>query len=88
MKRKENYILQNLGGEYILIPVGTEVINLNGIIVLNNTGRFIWEKLTEENTIDELIKSVTENFDVNTETAEKDVKIFIKEIKEKGLIIS
>ena len=87
MKRKEEYLMQNLGGEYILVPLGAEVVNLNGIIVLNNTGRFIWEQLAKDRSAEELVTAVRERFDADTERANADVKAFLDDITHRGLVI-
>ena len=86
MKQKDNYILQKIGDEHIIIPTSNEVTNLNGILVLNKTAVFIWEELKEERTREELINSVTLKFDTNPETASNDVNVFLEELFSKSMI--
>ena len=38
MKRKDDFILQNVGGENLLVPLGAQVMDLNGLVTLNGTG--------------------------------------------------
>ena len=86
MKRKNDFILQNVAGEYLLVPIGQRVVDLNGIITLNATGRYIWELLAEHRSVEELVAAIVEHFDVDFERAQADAKIFLDEISRMGLI--
>ena len=44
LKLKEGFILREIGGEIMVIPSGDE-LDLNMMITLNETGRFLWERL-------------------------------------------
>lgn len=86
MKQKENYILQKIGDEYIIVPTSDEVTNLNGILVLNKTAVFLWEELKEDKTREELIQSITLKYGIKPETAATDVDTFILELQNKSMI--
>lgn len=86
MKRKKNFILRTVGGEKILVPIGNEVFDLNGLITLNQTGAFVWELLSEEHTPEELSAAVAEAFNINADAALADMKIFLDEITKMGLL--
>jgi hypothetical protein len=86
MKRKDNFILQTVGGEDILVPLGQQVINLNGLVVLNNTGRFLWELLAEDRSPDDLTELLASRFEVDRPTATRDVQSFLDHISGMGLL--
>ena len=86
MKRKKDFIMQNVGGENLLVPLGAQVMDLNGIITLNDTGACVWELLAQERTLDELTAAVAERFDVTPEIARADAQTFLDEIAKMGLI--
>jgi hypothetical protein len=86
MKREENFIMKIVGGENLLVPLGAQVMNLNGLIILNDTGRCVWELLAEERSLDELTTTVAKRFDVAAEIARADVQTFLNEIAEMGLL--
>ncbi len=86
MKRKDDFVLQNVGGEYILVPIGQRVLDLNGIITLNPTGHHVWELLAERRSVEELTAGVVEHFDIEPERARADIKIFLDEIFRLGLV--
>ena len=86
MRRKKDFIKQNVGGENLLVPLGAQVIDLNGLITLNGTAACVWELLAEERSLDELTAAVAERFDVDPETARADAKAFVDEIARIGLL--
>jgi hypothetical protein len=53
---------------------------VNGIIVLNDTARCVWELLAQERSVDELASAVAEKFDVDFANARVDVQTFLDEI--------
>lgn len=86
MKRKKDFILHNVAGEYLLVPIGSQVMDLNGLVTLNSTAAFVWEMLADERTADEIAGSVAEKFNIDITSAGRDVHAFLNEIHEMGLL--
>ena len=86
MKIKKGYILKSVSDKYVVVPVGEEAIHFNGLITLNRSGKFLFESLKEESTVESLTVSMIEKYDIDAETAEQDVLAFIKKLKEKNII--
>jgi hypothetical protein len=86
MKIKDQYVLKRLAGKNIVVPIKEEAVNFNGIITLNETSAFLFEKLKNETTIELLVKDMTEAYEVDHDTAKKDIISFIDTLKKKGLI--
>ena len=86
MKRKDNFVMQNVAGENLLVPLGEKVMDMNAIITLNATSAHIWSLLDRDRTIDELTAAVVERFDVDHARAHTDIEMFLKEIGELGLL--
>lgn len=86
MKRKNDFVMQSVDGETLLVPIGAQVMELNGLIMLNDTGTFVWELLAADRSLDELTTAVAERFDVDPETAITDVRTFVDEIVKMGLL--
>lgn len=86
MKRKNDFIMENVGGEYLLVPLGAQVMDMNGIITLNDSGSYLWELLEEERTADELAAAVAERFDTTPARARADVDTFLNQIGELGVL--
>ncbi len=86
MKIKEGFILREVAGSFIVVAVGDRVKDFNGIINLNETGAFLWNKLAEGTDRETLLNALLEEYDVEKVTAEKDVDGFIAKLKEAGLL--
>jgi hypothetical protein len=78
---KKEFILRNIGGEYLLVPIGARVPNIDGLIVLNDTARYVWDLLEQGRSLDEMATAVTERFDVDYEQALADIQTFQDSIK-------
>ena len=46
MKIKEGFLLRQVGGNYVIVPVGAQSVDFRCIITLNEVGAFLWQKLT------------------------------------------
>ncbi len=86
MKRKDSFLMQDVAGEILLVPLGAQVMDMNGIMTLNATGRCVWELLAEERSVDDLAAAVAERFDVDSERARTDVQAFLDDITRLGLL--
>lgn len=77
MRRVESFVLQEIGGEAILVPTGQKVVDLNGLVTLNTTGSFLWRQLATERTVDDMVQLLCAEFDVAPDTARSDLAVFI-----------
>ena len=86
MKIKDGFILRQVADNYLVVAVGDAVKDFNGIINLNETGAFLWKILESGATEEELVKKLTEEYDVDEETAKKDVGKFVSKLAEANLL--
>ena len=56
------------------------------MITLNDSGSFFWDCLTHETTIDEVVEKVISEYDIDTETAKRDIEKFIKMLEDNNLL--
>ena len=87
MKIKENFVFQEIAGDYIVVPIANEASQLNGVIKLNETGAFVWKALMlKECTKEELVNLITEEFHVKAELAGEDIDIFLNTLGRFGCL--
>lgn len=86
MKIKDGFILREVAGNYIVVAVGNAVKDFNGVITLNETGSFLWKKLENDATEEELKSALLEEYDVSEEIASRDIGAFIKKLTDAGLV--
>lgn len=85
MKIKEGFILRNVAGNNVVVPVGQATLDFNGMMSLNDTGAFLFGKLLEGVSRDELIKALIEEYEVDEVLAAKDVDDFINKVEREDL---
>ena len=87
MRISGNYVLQKVVDEYIVVPVGKEAEKLKGVITLNETGAFLWDRLSKkDNTSDELIDALLSEFSVSKEQAQHDVERYVANLEQIGCL--
>ena len=78
---KSKFVVRAVGNELILVPLISSVVQMNELFTMNETAKFIWENLKENTTVAELEELMTDAFDVNTDTAKKDIEAFIRKLE-------
>ncbi|MBU1142513.1 MAG: PqqD family protein [Firmicutes bacterium] len=86
MKIKEGFMLKNVAGKNIVVPVGEEAVNFNGLITLNSSGKMLFEALQKDVEMIQLVQLMLVKYDIDEETAKNDVNAFVNKLKSKGII--
>lgn len=81
MKLKEGFILRAVAGQTVALP-SNGVTNLDMMITLNGTGKFLWERLAVGAEKSELVDALLAEYDVDRERAERSVDAFVTRLKE------
>lgn len=87
MKVKKGFELQEVCGEFIIVPAGIENVDFSKIISLNETAADIWKGVAEMNefSIDDMVSILMEQYDVDEQTAREDCSKIAERWKEMGL---
>lgn len=81
---KQGYVAREIAGEYIAVPVDSSCGT--HIVILNPVSKFLWDELKTEKTFDELLDAILKNYNVSREEAEQDLKEFLMQLIENGLL--
>ena len=81
MKIKAGFVLRELAGQSIVIALGEASKTFNGMIKLNDTGKVIWNMLSEGNEVSNIVDRFVTEYDVDRETAERDVNAFVEVLR-------
>lgn len=73
--------------EVIAVPGGEAANAFSGIISLNEIGRFLFELLGSEQTVDSLVAAVLEEYDTDPDTTRADVHEFLEHLRQAGLLV-
>ena len=79
MKIKDGFLLRQVAGQNVVLPVGGD-LDLNMIITLNESGAFLWERLQNETTQESLVQALLAEYDVDPQTAADCVAAFIQKL--------
>lgn len=78
MEIKKQVILRSVAGEHMLIPVGETVFQYNGIFMLTESGKILWENIEKGVEKDGLVSALMEEYGIDSATAEADVSEFLE----------
>ena len=81
MKIKNGFVVRSIAGESVVVALGEASKTFNGIIKLNETGRFLWDKLSDGCELNELVEAILSEYEIDRETAEADVVRFTETLK-------
>jgi len=70
-------VTRKTGDEYVLIPVANNIADMNSVYTLNESGAFIWELIDGKRNVEMIINTLTEEYDIDFDSASKDVFSFI-----------
>ena len=82
MKIKKGFVAKEIAGQYVVVALGQASKIFNGIIKLNDSGKFIWDMLEKGAELDEIVDALLAEYEgVDRETAQNDIQKFIDELK-------
>lgn len=83
---KEGFVLRKMPGMNLVMPIGMNVKEYNGAVMLNDTAAYIFEKLHEKKTVEETAKCLNTEYAITMDNAMKSVENVIMQLDEAGLI--
>lgn len=87
MKFKYEFVIRQIVGEYVLVPVGEGALSFSGMITTSEVGAFICDELRQEVTRDQLLAKLTETYDVDEQTAKQDLDEFLDLLRKYKLLV-
>ena len=85
-KANEDYLLREIVGEYILVPVGSGAEQLNGMLGLNETFQFVWNQFQNPHTVYDVVLAAKEQFLDSKGMMEKDICDCVRECLQYGFL--
>jgi len=86
MKIKNGYLLREVAGENVVIAVGEAARDFKGMIRLNPTGAFLWKLLESDTDENAMLAAMLDKYDIDEDTAKRDIAAFISSVRGAGLI--
>ena len=86
MKRKQGFIVDEIAGENVAVPVVEMSKSFHGMIKLNGTALFIWEQLENDVTEEQITDAIVAAYDVDRSLAAADVARIVGVLKNAGIV--
>jgi len=78
----QKVVVRRINDESLLIPLTSDIADMDSLYRLNETGAFIWDAIDGKRNISDITAMMAEEFDVEPGEAEKDLLFFIAEVQE------
>ena len=88
MKKNPDYELREFCGQKIILATGMKSVDLNTMLVLNDTAAYMWEAMGngDIDTADVVAKVVAE-YDIAPEHAASSLTTFIAQLQEHNIVM-
>lgn len=87
MRIKDGFKLVNMQGQNTVVQNNGKSVSFNNTIVLTDTAAFLWKMLENGNpTKKEMLNALLLNFDISTVLALSDIDIFLRTMRENGIL--
>jgi methyltransferase-like protein len=82
LSHSPSVVTRKTGNEYVLVPITDNIADMDSVYTLNETGAFIWEQIDGKKSAEEIISAMTEEYDIDKDTATEDVLQFIAKMND------
>jgi pyrroloquinoline quinone biosynthesis protein D len=86
LRRSADVVCRQVGPESILVPVRSNVGNLDFVYTLSPVAARIWALLDGSRSLDQIVEALCEEYDVPRETATTDVAELVASLTEATLL--
>ena len=86
MKVSDKFVLRQVAGEWIVLPIAEKTVNFNGMLALNETGLMLWKLLENGTSREALAKALTDEYDVTFAEAIADVDEYLGKLDRVGCL--
>lgn len=87
MHRNSEFVLREVAGKYVVIPIGQATETFRGMITMNETSKFLWELLGKEQTEESLAEALVQTYGITGERALNAAKKFLDAMLPIGAIV-
>lgn len=86
MKTSKQFVLREIAGDTLLIPVGENPSAPQGMILLNAISLLIYQGIDAGNDLHTIVEDILHRYDVEKEQALSDAKEAISQMEHLGII--
>ena len=79
----DDVVWREVGDDLIVLELAT-----SSYLMINGTGKVIWESLVEATSEDALVALIVDSYDIPDEQARSDVQAFLVMLQDRGLLVT
>lgn len=88
MKIDKNQKIRDVAGEHVVIRIGNGVADMTEVVGLNESAMELYKTFMDrEFTLNDVVKRLTEIYDVDETTARRDAEAWVASMREQRLIV-
>jgi hypothetical protein len=80
--KNKDFVTREIDDELILMPIYNTNKDINQMYTLNESAAKMWSLIDGANTVEVIVKNVSEEYDADAQQIEKDVQEFVKDMLE------
>ncbi len=84
--KADDVMARNIAGETLIVPIRNRVGDLSSIYTLNEVGARVWQLIDANQTINRIVETIAEEYDVTVDDAARDVTELLNNMEAAGLI--
>lgn len=86
MKLKQQFILRDIAGDTVLVPLTSPTDTFEGLITLNETGTFIWKQIENGKEEPQIVDALLEEYEIDADTAASHVAKLCGDLRKLGIL--
>ena len=86
MQIKQTYRIIHIANNHVLVPSGNNSDLPNGVVALNEASAFLLNHMKENVSENDLVEALIDEYDIDAETAARDVRDMVHKLFDMGLI--
>lgn len=88
MKLKDQLVLREVAGQYVIVPTGKRVQEITSIVYISSSAAYLWDYMKDHDfTKQELVDRIMKHFSsVTVEQATSDIEKFLKVLSDNNIL--
>lgn len=88
MKLKDQLILREVAGQYVIVPTGKRVREVTSVVYISSSAAYLWDYMKDHDfTKEELVDRILDHYEgVTAEKAAADIDQFLKTLADNNIL--
>ena len=87
MKIKSGFMLKEIAGSFVVVPVGQDLVDFSSMVTINETGAFLWKILENGSTPEEMCTKLLAEYEgIQRKEALADIDEFVNALKKNNIL--